>query len=91
MTIGLVVGEGAAPSRHANQAFSGAYKTPLHGWCYPPYCRVVLSDQSPYTTAYFTCYKRQSSPLPIPEGACAACDNGAMLASPRRLAPRKTK
>jgi len=33
---GVVVGEGAAPSRHANLAFTGVYKTPLHGWCYPP-------------------------------------------------------
>jgi hypothetical protein len=30
-----VVGEGAAPSRLANLAISGVYKTPLHGWCYP--------------------------------------------------------
>ena len=37
----LVVGEGAAPSRHADLAFTGAYKTPLHGWCYPPFRRVV--------------------------------------------------
>ena len=37
----LVVGEGAAPSRHANLAFSGVYKTPPHGWCYAPFCRVV--------------------------------------------------
>jgi len=38
----VVVGEGAAPSRHANLAFTRVYKTPPHGWCYPPYCRVVL-------------------------------------------------
>jgi phosphatidylserine decarboxylase len=38
----LVVGEGAAPSRHANLAFSRVYKAPLHGWCYPPWCGVVL-------------------------------------------------
>jgi hypothetical protein len=38
----LVVGEGAAPSRHAYLAFTGVYKTPLHGWCYPPICGVVL-------------------------------------------------
>jgi len=38
----LVVGEGAAPSRLANLAISGAYKTPLHGWCYPPSSEVVL-------------------------------------------------
>jgi hypothetical protein len=38
---GVVVGEGAAPSRHANLAFTGVYKTPLHGWCYPPLGRVV--------------------------------------------------
>jgi len=38
----LVVGEGAAPSRHANQAFSGAYKAPLQGWCHPTLCGVVL-------------------------------------------------
>lgn len=38
----MVVGEGAAPSRHANLAFSRAYKTPLHGWCYPPGRGVVL-------------------------------------------------
>jgi hypothetical protein len=38
----LVVGEGAAPSRHAYLAFTGVYKTPLHGWCYPPFGRVVL-------------------------------------------------
>jgi len=37
----VVVGEGAAPSRHADLAFTGAYKTPLHGWCYPPFCGVV--------------------------------------------------
>jgi len=36
MKFRLVVGEGAAPSRHANLAFSRAYKAPLHGWCYPP-------------------------------------------------------
>ena len=30
--VEVVVGEGAAPSRHANLAFSGVYKTPLHGW-----------------------------------------------------------
>jgi len=30
----LVVGEGAAPSGHADLAFTGVYKTPLHGWCY---------------------------------------------------------
>ena len=42
-----MVGEGAAPSRHANLASSGVYKTPPHGWCYPPFCRVVLSGQSP--------------------------------------------
>ncbi len=41
-----MVGEGAAPSRHANLAFSGVYKTPPHGWCYPPFRRVVLSDRS---------------------------------------------
>jgi hypothetical protein len=35
-----VVGEGAAPSRHAYLAFTGVYKTPLHGWCYPPICGV---------------------------------------------------
>jgi hypothetical protein len=40
------VGEGAAPSRHANLAFSRAYKTPLHGWCYPPSCAVVSKDQT---------------------------------------------
>jgi hypothetical protein len=28
------VGEGAAPSRHANLAFCGVYKAPLHGCCY---------------------------------------------------------
>jgi len=38
----LVVGEGAAPSRHANLAFPGVYKTPLHGWCYPPRGGIVL-------------------------------------------------
>jgi hypothetical protein len=38
----VVVGEGAAPSRLANLAISEAYKTPLHGWCYPPECGVVL-------------------------------------------------
>jgi len=27
----LVVGEGAAPSRPADLAFTGAYNTPLHG------------------------------------------------------------
>ena len=32
---------GAVPSRHANLAFTGVYKTPLHGWCYPPFGRVV--------------------------------------------------
>lgn len=37
----LVVGEGAAPSRHADLAFTGVYKTPLHGWCYPPFGRVL--------------------------------------------------
>jgi hypothetical protein len=40
-----VVGEGAAPSRLANLAISGAYKTPLHGWCYPPSSEVVLWDR----------------------------------------------
>src|ERR1041385_2627826 len=44
----MVVGEGAAPSRHANLAFSGAYKTLLHGWCYPPMCEVVLSSRETY-------------------------------------------
>jgi len=39
--LGLVVDEGAAPSRHANLAFSRVYKTPLHGWCYPPWIGVV--------------------------------------------------
>ena len=37
----LVVGEGAAPSRHAYLAFTEVYKTPLHGWCHPPFRRVV--------------------------------------------------
>jgi hypothetical protein len=37
----LVAGEGAAPSRHANLAFPGVYKTPLHGWRYPAICGVV--------------------------------------------------
>jgi len=41
----VVVGEGAAPSRLANLAISGVYKTPLHGWCYPPWSEVVLWDQ----------------------------------------------
>jgi hypothetical protein len=41
----MVVGEGAAPSRLANLAISGAYKTPLHGWCYPPSSKVVLWDR----------------------------------------------
>lgn len=41
----MVVGEGAAPSRLANLAISGAYKTPLHGWCYPPSSGIVLWDQ----------------------------------------------
>jgi hypothetical protein len=41
----LVVGEGAAPSRHADLAFTGVYKTPLHGWCYPPMREIVLSGQ----------------------------------------------
>jgi len=41
----MVVGEGAAPSRLANLAISGAYKTPLHGWCYPPSSEVVLWDR----------------------------------------------
>ena len=40
----MVVGEGAAPSRLANLAISGVYKTPLHGWCYPPSSEVVLWD-----------------------------------------------
>jgi hypothetical protein len=44
----MVVGEGAAPSRHANLAFPGAYKTPLHGWCYPPVRKVVLSSGLPF-------------------------------------------
>jgi hypothetical protein len=43
----LVMGEGAAPSRHANLAFTGAYKTPLHGWCYLPCCIVALWVQTP--------------------------------------------
>ena len=30
----LVVGEGAAPSRHAHLAFTRAYKAQPHGWCY---------------------------------------------------------
>jgi len=34
------------PSRHANLAFTGVYKTPLHGWCYPPRRGIVLWDQS---------------------------------------------
>jgi hypothetical protein len=38
----MVVGEGAAPSRHVDLAFTGVYKTPPHGWCYPPLGRVVL-------------------------------------------------
>lgn len=42
----MVVGEGAAPSRHANLAFSRAYKTPLHGWCCPPFCGIVLLVRS---------------------------------------------
>jgi hypothetical protein len=37
----LVVGEGAALSRHADLAFAGVYKTPLHGWCYSPFRRVL--------------------------------------------------
>jgi hypothetical protein len=41
----MVVGEGVAPSRLANLAISGAYKTPLHGWCYPPQSEVVLWDR----------------------------------------------
>jgi hypothetical protein len=40
------VGEGAAPSRHANLAFTRAYKAPPHGWCYPPVGRVLLRDQA---------------------------------------------
>jgi hypothetical protein len=36
-----VVGEGAAPYRHADLAFTGVYKTPPHGWCYPPSSGVV--------------------------------------------------
>jgi hypothetical protein len=36
-----VVGEGAGPSRHADLAFTGVYRTPLHGW-YPPFGRVVF-------------------------------------------------
>jgi len=50
----LVVGEGAAPSRHANLAFPGVYKTPLHGWCYPPRGGIVLwgpSSSSDVTAA----------------------------------------
>jgi hypothetical protein len=31
----LVVGEGAAPSRHADLAFTGVYKTPLRGLALP--------------------------------------------------------
>ena len=27
-----MAGEGAAPSRRADLAFTGVYKTPLHGW-----------------------------------------------------------
>ena len=46
MPLKMVVGEGAAPSRLANLAISGAYKTPLHGWCYPPSSEVVLWDRS---------------------------------------------
>src|SRR5512140_2685977 len=42
----VVVGEGAAPSRHANLAFSRVYKTPLHGWCYPPRHGVVSKGRS---------------------------------------------
>ena len=45
MALKMVVGEGAAPSRLANLAISGAYKTPLHGWCYPPSSEVVLSGR----------------------------------------------
>jgi hypothetical protein len=47
-----VVGEGAAPSRHANLAFTGAYKAPLHGWCYPPFCRVLSKDRVSYHSSY---------------------------------------
>src|SRR5579875_1848337 len=43
----LVVGEHAAsPGTHAHPAFSGVYKTPLHGWRHPPPCR---SDTSSFT------------------------------------------
>jgi hypothetical protein len=45
IALKMVVGEGAAPSRLANLAISGVYKTPLHGWCYPPSSEVVLWDQ----------------------------------------------
>src|SRR6476660_7735119 len=54
----LVVGEGAAPSRHADLAFTGVYKTPLHGWCYPPFCRVVLWARIPLE---IRCYRRNAS------------------------------
>jgi hypothetical protein len=36
------------PPWHANLAFSGAYKAPLHGWCYPPICGTVLSSLHSY-------------------------------------------
>jgi len=48
------VGEGAAPSRHADLAFTGVYKTPLHGWCYPPFGRVVLWVSSCIIALYGT-------------------------------------
>jgi hypothetical protein len=50
MLVCLVVGEGAAPSRHANLTFSGTYKVPLHGWCYPPSDGIVLFPRGPCVT-----------------------------------------
>ena len=47
------MGEGAAPSWHAN-----LYKTPLHGWCYPRMRGVVLSHRGSYR-------KNISGPLKI--------------------------
>ena len=42
LTEKLVVGEGAAPSRHADLAFTGVYKTPLHGCTIESRCLIGM-------------------------------------------------
>jgi hypothetical protein len=61
----VVVGEGAAPSRLANLAISGVYKTPLHGWCYPPWSEVVLLDRISRSRFYHPVHSRRSSSVKL--------------------------